>query len=166
MNQVVFLLALGMLSLTAQSSVMFHVLPPEWRPDLTLILLAWSTSHVRFFIGLCFSFVLGLCMDLMSGTPFGLFGLLYILAYIFFAYLDSYFEVAGVTRNYFSIFLASFVIFSALFAYRALYGEINLGWLNLYWVMVKSISVATFSWPTLILMNIIWNEYSKVSGVP
>lgn len=164
MNQIIFLIALGSIALIIQSSVFFHVLPSEWRPDLTLIILAWLSTNTHFLIGLFFSFFLGLGLDLMSGAQSGLFALLYLMLYIFFGYLDSYFEVTGVARNYVSIFYASCIIFSTLFVSRALAGDIDLSLHNLYWVLVKSLSTATFSWPTLKALNIIWDEYSKVTG--
>ncbi len=164
MNQIFFLIVAGTLAFAIQSSVIFQLAPPEFRPDLSLIVLAWACSNSRFLIGVSFSFISGLCLDVMSGSPLGLMALLYLLTYISFGYLDSYFEVTGVARNYISIFLASCMIFTAMLVFRALATDIEFALYNVYWIIVKSLSTATFSWVTLKAMNIMWKEYSKVVG--
>lgn len=164
MNQILFLMVTGTVAFAIQSSVIFQLVPPELRPDLTLIVLAWASSHSTFLVGVSFSFVLGLCLDIMTGSPLGLSGLLYLITYIIFGYLDSYFEVTGVARNYISIFLASCIIFTAMLAFRALTTDIDFTLYNVYWIIAKSLSTATFSWVTLKAVNIMWKEYSKVAG--
>lgn len=164
MNQTVFLFIVGIVALAVQSSVIGKILPSELKPDLTLIVIAWSTSHVKFTIGICFSFFYGLSVDLMSGSPLGLIGLLYLFTYILFGYTDSYLEVTGAARNYLSVFFASSVIFSTLFLTRALVGDVELGWTQVYWIVMKSFSTATFSWLLFKMLNVIWVGYSKVTG--
>ncbi len=164
MNQILFLVVTGTVAFAIQSSVIFQLVPTELRPDLTLIVLAWSSSHTTFPVGVSFSFILGLCLDIMTGSPLGLSGLIYLLTYIVFGYLDSYFEVTGVARNYISIFLASCMIFTVMLVFRAFTTDVDFALYNVYWIIAKSLSTATFSWFTLKAMNIIWKEYSKVVG--
>lgn len=164
MIDAIFLVVAGIMALSIQSSVVGLIIPAELRPDLALIVVAWSTGRIKFPVGICFSFMLGLCMDVMSGTPTGLLGLLLMITYIFLGYVDSYMEVTGVARNYISIFLASAILFSAIFFSRALAGETDLGWPQFYWIIVKSISTASFSWVVLKFLNFSWNEYSKLVG--
>lgn len=164
MNQIIFLIAVGSLAFVIQSSVIFQFAPQEFRPDLTLIVVAWSSNQSSFLVGLAFSFILGLSLDSMSGSPMGLLGLLYPMTYILFGYLDSYFEVTGVALNYISIFLASCMLFTAIIVFRYLATDVGFSGFNVYWIVVKSLSTATFSWVTLKAISIVWKEYSKVVG--
>ncbi|MGD9819268.1 MAG: rod shape-determining protein MreD [Desulfomonilaceae bacterium] len=164
MTQILFLSITGLIALTVQSSTIFKIIPNEIKPDLALILIAWSTGRIKFSIGVCFSFCYGLCLDMMSGSPLGLIGLLYLLTYVFFGYIDSFLEVTGVGRIYFTIFLACVFIYIALHISRGLLGEMNFGVSQLYWVLITSISTATFSWLIFKLLDRSWSEYSRIVG--
>jgi cell shape-determining protein MreD len=164
MNQAFFIAVAGIILLAVQSSVMGDVAPSELRPDLTLILVAWSTGWIRFPVGICFSFSYGLCIDLMSGAPLGLMGILYLSIFVFLGYIESYLQVTGVARNYISVFFASFIIFSAVSLARAFLGDTDIYGYQFYWVVMKSLSTATFSWLVFRLLNLTWKEYSKIVG--
>lgn len=164
MSQFLFLVVWGIVALSLQSSVLLLLIPSALRPDLTITVIAWSSGHIKFSVGIIFSFLLGLCVDLMSGAPLGLSGLLYMVIYVFFGYLDSYLEATGVARNYVAIFFASVIVFSSMIVARTLAAEGNPGMYEIYWVLVKSFSTATFSWLALEALNLVWKEYSKITG--
>lgn len=164
MNQVFFIAIAGIILLAVQSSVIADVMPSELRPDLSLILIAWSTSWIKFSVGICFSFFYGLCIDLMSGTPLGLMGLLYLSIFVFLGYIQSYLQVTGVAGNYLSVFCASIIIFSVVSLSRAILGDTDISGRQFYWIVLKSLSTATFSWLVFKFLNITRLEYSKITG--
>ncbi|NTU60334.1 MAG: rod shape-determining protein MreD [Deltaproteobacteria bacterium] len=71
-------LAFGLL---AQTTLLSHVLPDSWRPDITLILVLWVALTGTPRGGAALAFAAGLALDAMSGAPLGFNAVLRVLLY-------------------------------------------------------------------------------------
>lgn len=81
-----------MVSLLQVTSLGF-LLPVAYKPDLMLVTVIWASLRVRLEAGMGFAFCSGLVMDFLSGSPTGLFALIYSVSYVVCGFLNTTFVI-------------------------------------------------------------------------
>lgn len=83
----------GLVLLILQTTAVGFMIPARFKPDLVLVLVSWAGLRLALLPGMGFSFGIGILVDLMSGSPVGLFALIYSLVFVVLGYLDATFDI-------------------------------------------------------------------------
>ncbi len=93
MKDVLFFGMVTVLALWLQTTSLCFLMPSEYKPDLFLILVYWTSLRLPFAFGVALCFGGGILVDLLSGSPVGLFALLYCMVLVSCGYLNTVFEM-------------------------------------------------------------------------
>ncbi|AFM26360.1 rod shape-determining protein MreD [Desulfomonile tiedjei] len=164
MREVVFCLILIFSALIVQTTVMMFFIPPEYRPDLMLIVIVWCGYRLSFITGAPAAFGTGLLVDLFSGSPTGLFSTMYCLFILLLGYLDSRFHLDSIPAKAVMILGATLVTGFMVFALRRASAPVEFGAHALEWITIRSIITAGIAVPVLSFLDTAWSGYSRLVG--
>lgn len=95
MKEAFFLAVAGLLIATGQVTSFAFAAPAIYKPDLMVVMVVWVSVRMSFTAGIIFSFAAGMLMDLLSGSPTGLYAVLYTMIFVLCGYLNATFHVDG-----------------------------------------------------------------------
>jgi rod shape-determining protein MreD len=130
-----------------------------------LVAVCWTALRATYSVGVSFAFVAGLAADLMSGSPFGLFGLIYCLVFCGYAYMHAVFPLDDYVGWATTIFGAAVISAVVVLLARWLHGPMGFGWHAAAWVLLKSLSTAVASLVMFPCMDGLWAGLSRLAGV-
>lgn len=165
MTEFLFVILMGTVLLGLQTTSMGFLVPVEYKPDLMLILVVWTSLRATFMTGICFGFAAGIVMDLLSGAPAGLFALVYCVVFVACGYVKAVVSIDGhVGRGVLALGAALATGFAVLLE-RWLGGPVGFGWNVLGWIIVKSLITALTAVLLFPLIEWAWRSYSRLAGV-
>jgi rod shape-determining protein MreD len=164
LREVAFALILLFSALIFQTTVMMFFIPPEYRPDLLLVIVIWCGYRLSFITGALTAFGTGLLVDLFSGSPTGLFSTMYCLFVLLLGYLDSRFHLDSIPAKAVMILGATLVTGFMVFALRRAAAPVEFGAHALEWITVRSIITAGIAIPVLSFLDTMWSGYSRLVG--
>jgi rod shape-determining protein MreD len=165
LREALFLMVAGYVTLALQTTVLAFALPPGLKPDLMLIVVGWAGLRTTYGLGVAFAFFAGLAMDLMSGSPFGLFALLYCLAFFGCAYVHTVFPLDDYVGWATTICVAALLSGLVVVVARLMEGPTGLGLMAVAWVVLKSLSTAIAALAMLPCLDGLWSGYARIAGV-
>ncbi|MBI4963932.1 MAG: rod shape-determining protein MreD [Desulfomonile tiedjei] len=164
MREIVFLFAVGIVALTLQTTSLGFLVPSAYKPDLILALVVWAGLRVTFVPGVGFAFLVGLVMDTLSGSPAGLFALVYCLAFVASGYVDSVVPIDDPVGWAVTVFLASAVAGFLVLMTRWLAGPVEFSAHTFVWILVRSLVTAGAAVAAFLCLDKIWAGYSRIIG--
>ncbi len=103
-------------------------------------------------------------MDLFSGSPAGLFSIMYCLLLLIFGYTDSRFQVDSNSAKSIIVFAASLAVGCMVLIMRRAAGPVEFGWNVGQWIILKSGITAMTSLIIFPLLDSFWSGYSRLVG--
>ncbi len=162
MRDLIFLTIFSLPTLIVQTTILPLVLNSQYKPDLFLILVFWAAVRIAFVSAAVFAFMAGLLMDVFSGSPPGLFAMLYALIFLSCAYLHSVFEMDSHALNAVTIFCATFITGIIVLTVNWLRIPVEFGSNLFQWPFLKSLTTALFGIMLFPALDWFWNSYSKL----
>lgn len=164
MKELIFFAVVGMSMLVVQCCVLGQIFPLEYKPDLTLLLVIWIGLKGDYVSGLFSVFFLGIVEDLLSGAPLGLFPVIYLVAFMFPAYISLNFDVESFGLSWSITILTCFISFCIVFVARWLGGQILFEPVIIKFVIVKTISTSLCLILLKPLLDGSWKGYCRLIG--
>ena len=165
MNEFMFASGVGIVLLVFQTTAMGFVVPVEYKPDLVLILVVWAGLRITFLSGVCFAFAIGIFVDLLSGSPTGLFALIYCLVFVSCVQFDATFDIKRPLSRTILVFGSAFAAALGVLLVRRLSGSIGIGWNVFAWMVGKSIIAAVAALPAFPLLDRAYSVFARLAGV-
>jgi rod shape-determining protein MreD len=159
-----FLVVIGVAALVLQTTSWGFLIPAAYKPDLTLILVIWVSLRMTFGIGAGFAFAVGLAIDMLSGSPTGLFALIYCLIFVTCGFLHSTFRIDVLSGKALTVFGSTLAAGGIVFFVRWLSGSFELGWSVSQWVLLKSVVAALASLAVFPVVDRVWAGFSRLVG--
>jgi rod shape-determining protein MreD len=159
------MLLVGLGSLVIQTTSMAFFVPPQYKPDLILILVAWATLRMSFPMAACFAFVAGILVDLLSGSPLGLFAIIYCLIFLTYGYCHATLHLESVPAQAVIIFILTAVSGGIVLLMRMFGGPVELGWNTALCFLLKSLFTALSAVFMLPFIDRIRAGYARLVGV-
>ena len=164
MRNVLFLVVIGVTALVLQTTSWGFLIPAAYKPDLALILVIWVSLRMTFGIGAGFAFAVGLAIDMLSGSPTGLFALIYCLLFVTCGFLHSTFRIDVLSGKALTVFGSTLAAGGIVFFVRWLSGSFELGWSVSQWVLLKSVVAALASLAVFPVVDRVWAGFSRLVG--
>ncbi len=161
-----FILLFGMAALVLQVTSWAFLIPGAYKPDLIMILVLWASLRMSFVIGVGFAYTGGMAVDLLSGSPVGLFAIIYCLLFVVCDYLNSNFRMDDLQGRAVTVFGSTLIAAFIVLCVRRLAGPVEVGRHLCQWVVLKSMIAATASLPIFALVDRAWTAYSRLARVP
>jgi rod shape-determining protein MreD len=164
-KDLVFLALCGTVCLVIQVTSMSFFVSADYKPDLFMILVFWASLRTAFMSSAIFAFAAGFAVDLYSASPQGLFPVIYCLAFLSGAYLNSIAQIdspLGRTSTVLAATLAAGFLVAFL---RQIVGPAGLGWHAFQWLFVKSVLTGLATLIVFPLMDWSWAAYLRLAGI-
>ncbi len=165
MREVVFGLLVGAVALVLQTTPSGFLSPMGLKPDLVLIAVAWASVSLSFTSGILFSFLVGAATDLFSGSPAGLFAIIYCLVFVFCGYFQEILRIDGNLPRAVLVFTAGLGSGLLVAFVRWLGGPVGFGWVAGGWILLKALATGAASVVVFPLLDWSWAGFSKVGRV-
>jgi rod shape-determining protein MreD len=162
LRNVLFLVVIGTAVLVLQTTSWGFLVPAAYKPDLALILVLWVSLRMTFAIGAGFAFAVGLAIDILSGSPTGLFALIYCLLFATCGFLHSTFRIDVLSGKAVTVFGSTLAAGAIVFLVRWLSGPFELGWSVSQWVLLKSVVAAMASLAVFPVVDRVWAGFSRL----
>jgi rod shape-determining protein MreD len=163
-KEILFVLLMGVAILGLQVTSYGFLIPLEYKPDVMLILVIWASQRFSFGTGICFSFLAGAAVDILSASPTGLFALVYCLIFVSSGYLHDILRVDNIAARFVLVFGASLVTGAAVLVTRRVGGPVGFGWNTAGWFLFKSLITGVTAVVVFPLIEWSWNGYSRLIG--
>lgn len=164
MREIIFLLAVGTASLALQTTSMGFIISAAYKPELTLALVVWAGLRATYLSGVGFAFIIGLCVDTLSGSPTGLFGLVYCLAFVASGYVDSVVPIDDPAGWAVTVFITCTCAGCLVLMMRWLAGPVGFGVLAVAWIVVKSLVTGAAAVALFPFLDKAWAGYLRIVG--
>jgi rod shape-determining protein MreD len=164
-KEIFFLSIAGVLVLSLETTSLVFLASGTYKPDLFLVLVIWGSLRLPFIAGVGLAFVGGMCVDLLSGSPAGLFAVTYCSIFVVCGYLNTVFQIDTLGGRAVTTFGAAMASAGIVFLARALTGPADLGWNTLEWVLLKSSFTSLSSLVLFPSMDQARMVYSKLVGM-
>ncbi len=159
-----FILLVYIVAVIVQTSSVGFVMPVGYKPDIMLILVVWASLRLTVVAGIAFAFVAGIVVDLLSGSPTGLFALVYCLTFVASSSANSTFEINRPMGRASVVLAATLVSGAAVVLTRWLAGPVSVGIQTLLLILSKSVITALTSFVVFPLLDRSWDGYGKLVG--
>ncbi|MFH1116217.1 MAG: rod shape-determining protein MreD [Pseudomonadota bacterium] len=164
MKAFLFILFGGILVVIVQTAVVGIVVPPAYKPDIMLILVVWVSLRPSMIGGIAFAFAGGILVDLFSGSPTGLFALVYCLIFVASGSANSTFEMNRPIARALVVFASAMGSGGAVVLARWLAGPIDAGIHTPTVILEKSVITALASFIVFPILDGSWAGYAKQVG--
>lgn len=164
MTEIIFLFAAGITGLVLQTTSMGFTIPADYKPDIILALVVWSGLRATYMAGVVFAFIIGLCVDMLSGSPTGFFALIYCLAFVAAGYVDSVAPIDDPAGWAATVCFASIASGCLVLMMRWMAGPVGFGVHTLVWILVKSLVTGGVAVALLSCLDKAWAGYSRMVG--
>lgn len=165
MKELFFLVPAGIVILGIQTTSWGFLIPAEYKPDLMLIFVVWTSLRIPFITGVCFAFAAGFVTDLFSGSPTGLYAVIYCLAFIETGYVSGILRIQGYLACAVLILGVCLASGTMIIFTRWMSGPVGFGWHSGGWVALKSTVTALAALVTLPIVELLWAGYAKRSSI-
>jgi rod shape-determining protein MreD len=164
-KEILFSAVAAALVLVIQTTSFGFLLPSAYKPDLFLVLVFWASLRLPFLVGVALAFVGGMCVDLLSGSPLGLFAVIYCSTFVTCGYLNTVFQIDTPGRQAATTFGAAVACAAVVLLGRALTGPMAIGWNSLQWVLLKTFCTTVSSLALFPLMDRARTAYTSLTGI-
>lgn len=164
MRQVIFIGLTGMLFVVLQTTNIGFLVPAGYKPDLVLILVLWTALRADVPTGMGFAFLGGTVVDLLSGSPTGLFALIYCVIFVACWSLNSTFEIDRPTGRIVTASGATLLAAGAVLLTRRLAGPVGIGAQTFHMIIARSIIAGIVCLVAIPLLDRMWMGYTKWIG--
>ncbi|MCX5861225.1 MAG: rod shape-determining protein MreD [Desulfomonile sp.] len=165
MKEIAFALTAGMVALFLQTTSLGFFFAAEHKPDLMLILVVWAGLTMNLPTGLAFAFIAGILADSLSGSPTGLFALIYCIVFVCCNYVNANFDMDALSGRFIVVFVASVFGAGVVLLLRWPMGPIGFGPVAAGWIAVKSFVTGLTSILLIPSMDRLWEGYSRLVGL-
>jgi len=165
LKDLLFILVIGLAALVTQITSWGFLIPGAYKPDLILILVVWASLRLTFVTGVEFAFAGGMVVDLLSGSPIGLFAIIYCMLFVACGFLHSTFQIDDLSGRAVTVFGSTLAAGCIVFFLRCLSGPFELGWEAPRWILLKSVIGAAASLVVFLVVDRVWAGYSRLVGV-
>ena len=165
MRELVFGLLVAAVGLVLQTTSSGFLPPMGHKPDLLLIAVAWASVRLGFTTGILFSFLVGAATDLLSGSPTGLFAIIYCLVFVFCGYFQEILSIDGNLPRAVLVFVAALMSGLVVVFARWLGGPVGFGWVAGGWILLKALVTGAVSVVVFPLLDWSWAGFGRVVGV-
>jgi rod shape-determining protein MreD len=133
-----FVIVVGISLLALQTTSLGFLMASQYKPDLLIALVVWATLRLETSPGLCAAFIIGLLVDVLSGSPLGLFAVLYSFVFIVCRQLNATFHIDGHVGR--GAMVAGSVVVIGFFVLLSRYitGLTGFSWNSIIWILGKS----------------------------
>ncbi|MDQ7783220.1 MAG: rod shape-determining protein MreD [Desulfomonilaceae bacterium] len=140
------------------------VVPAAYKPDIMLILVVWAGIRLEAVPGIVLAFFGGIVVDIFSGSPTGLFALVYCLTFVASGSANSTFDIDTPVGRALVVFVAAlltgvFVVLTRWFA-----GPLGAGTYAVPAALAKSLITGLTSLAVFPLLDRSWAGYEKLVG--
>jgi rod shape-determining protein MreD len=139
-----FTFAIGLGFLILQTSAVGFWVSACFKPDLVLVLVCWAGLRLPILPGIGFSFGIGILVDLLSGSPMGLFALTYSAIFLVCGYLEAILDINGHLARALTVFGATVFSGTVMIFMRWLSEPLELTWYTA-WVILFKATVGGFA---------------------
>lgn len=164
MIDVLFVVCAGIVALGMQTTSLAFVISPAYKPDLMLVLVVWAGLRLPFVGGVVCAFVVGVVVDLLSGSPPGLFGLVYSLVFVVCRHLGGIVRLDGFAGRAILVLCAALWAGIAVLLARLFRGPVGFGWHVVAWITTKSIITAVAAVVLFPCIDWAWLAFSRLLG--
>jgi len=164
LREIIFLIAVGTATLVLQTTSMGFIVPAAYKPDLILALVVWAGLRATYLPGVGFAFIIGICVDKLSGSPTGLFPLIYCLAFVASGYVHSVVPIDDPVGWAVTVLLACAAAGCLVLIMRWLAGPVGLGLNTVVWMVVKSLATGGAAVAIFPCLDKAWAGYSRIIG--
>ncbi len=164
MKAFLFIALGGILTIIVQTSAVGLIVPAAYKPDIMLILVVWVSLRPAMVAGIAFAFVGGILVDLFSGSPTGLFALVYCLIFVASSSANSALEINRPIGRVLVIFAAALGSGGAVVLTRRLAGPVDTGIHMVSVILVKALITALTSLIVFPILDRSWARYAKQVG--
>jgi rod shape-determining protein MreD len=164
LKEIIFLFAVATVALGLQSTSVLFLLSAAYKPDLILILVVWAGLRASYTAGVGFAFVAGLCVDVLSGSPTGLFALIYCLVLVTSGYVDAIIPIDDPVGWMTIVFLATLFSACIVLIMRWLAGPVGLGPYTVAWILLKSLLTGMVGVAVIPCLDRVWAGYARIIG--
>lgn len=165
MTDVLFMLIVGISALVLQTTSLAFLVPVGYKPDIILILVAWSSLRMPFAVTAGFAFFAGILIDLLSGSPMGLFSIIYCVIFLMYGYCQATLQLEGAVAQGLAIFCLTLIAGGVVVLVRLLAGPVGFGWNAALWILMKSLFTGLASTLILPLLDRLRKGYTRLVGV-
>ncbi len=164
MTDILFMLLVGIAALILQTTSLAFLVPAAYKPDVILILVGWASLRMPFSVAAGFAFVAGILVDLLSGSPIGLFAIIYCLVFLSYGYSHATFHLEGLAAQAVLIFILTLASGGVVLFMRFLGGPVGFGWNAAQWFLLKSLFTGLASVLVFPLVDRLRAGYTRLVG--
>lgn len=164
MIDIVFAVCAGTVVLILQTTSMAFLVSPDYKPDLMLVLVVWAGLRLPFGGGVLFAFFAGVIMDTLSGSPPGLFGLVYSVLFVVCGYLGGIVRIEGQSGRGVLVLGGALGAGIAVLLARVFRGPVGFGWHVVGWLAAKSIITTIAALVVFPGIDWAWMTFSRLVG--
>lgn len=165
MTDVLFMLLVGIAALVIQTTSVAFLVPVAYKPDLILILVAWASLRMPFSVGAVFAFAAGILVDLLSGSPMGLFAIIYCLIFLTYGYCHSTLQLEALAAQAVIIFMLTLASGGVVLFMRSIGGPVGFGWKAAQCFLLKSLFTGLAAVLLFPLVDRVRAGYTRLVGV-
>jgi rod shape-determining protein MreD len=164
MKVLLFLAASSIPILVIQTAWIGFLTPVSYKPDLMMILVVWASLRTDFLPGAVFSFLGGALIDATSGSPSGLFPVIYCLAFIICGFYNALLHMDSPLGRTIAVFglSAGAGLLALLVRYFTAPVEISL--MLLIWALLRSLVTGLVSMMVFPLIDQLFKGYLRIIG--
>jgi rod shape-determining protein MreD len=148
-----------------QNNSLGFVLSAAYKPDLILIVVLWAGLRTNPIPGMFFAFSLGILADLLSGSPTGLFAVIYCVVYVVCGFLNATLDIDRPAVRSAAAFGACLLAAAAVVIMRWLSGPVGFGKEAAQWVFAKSLITGLACLIVFPVVDRFWMGYCRIVGV-
>jgi len=164
LTALLYILFISVLVVVVQTASVGFVVPVAYKPDIMLILVVWASLRLALVPGIAFAFVGGLLMDFFSGSPTGLFALVYCLTFVAAGSANTTFDINRPLVRACVICAATLASGSAVVLTRLLAGPVGMGLHTVLLILAKSVATGLTSLVVFPFLERSWVGYGKLVG--
>lgn len=164
MTDILFMLIVGIAALVLQTTSLAFLIPVSYKPDLILILVAWASLRMPFTVAAGFAFFAGILIDLLSGSPMGLFAIIYCAILVMCGYCQATLQMESPVAQGVVICFMTLIAGAVVLLTRWIGGPMGFGWNAVQWILLKSLFTALTSAVVLPLLDRIRKGYTRLVG--
>ncbi len=164
MRVFLFLLAWSVPILVIQTAWIGFLTPVSYKPDLMMIMVVWASLRTDFLPGALFSFLGGALIDATSGSPSGLFPIIYCMAFIVCGFYNALLQMDSPPGRIVAIFGFSAVSSILALALRYFTGPVQVSFMVLIWVLLRSLFTGLASVVVFPMLDKLFRGYVRLVG--
>ncbi|MEW6114014.1 MAG: rod shape-determining protein MreD [Thermodesulfobacteriota bacterium] len=164
MRDLLFVSVAGFVVLILQTTSLAFTVSPEYKPDLALILVVWAALRLDFLVGAGFAFILGMTVDVLSGSHLGVFALTYCAIFLACAHMHTTFQVDSPLGRVIMALAGCLVAGAGVAVIRWVEGPPGFGWNALLWLTAKPIITGASVLLVFPALERLHSGYLRVAG--